>query len=234
MVVWPAFEVIIFLLLSLNIRNSSPALSIEGLRISLGVMYWIMLARIIQEAVAQLVEDFSSKNIRNIFTTPVTTIEMVLGLLASAVIKLLAPAITLGIILLCFQQHHLLSFAAVGIGWVLALVVFAGALAIAGIAIVFILGEKASFAGWMISIIIQIFSCVYYDRSVLPTPLNHISYFVPSSYIFEAIPTVLNHRAIEIEIVLKTSLLIFSYYVGAIAFLYSAIKFARTNGILSR
>lgn len=185
--VWPMFEIIVFGLLAASTAGQTDTSSRLTLTILMGVIYWNFTARIIQESVAQFIDDFLSKNIQNILIAPIALPDLLMGIVLAAMTKLLLSTFSLAFILrIVFPAF----FATVGISsllWVFQLEFFGVSLSLIAIALIFIFGERVSFAGWMISTVVQVFSLVFYRRDALPGLLHVLSYAVPSSYVFESI-----------------------------------------------
>ncbi len=185
MFLWPSFELLIFMLLGQGVDSVS--VNSIGTVIAVGALYWILTARIIQEVVAQITEDFFSKNIQNIMLAPVQFGEIILGLFLATLVKLVLSFSVLLALLLGFGTAELVSVFFTYLPLVAILLLFAGALGILSLTFVFLYGERMSFVGWVISTAAQVVSCVYYARSVLPFPLYELSFLTPSSYVFESI-----------------------------------------------
>ena len=185
--IWPVFEIILFGLLAASNTTSSTDTAHLTLILLTGVIYWNFTARIIQESVAQFIDDFLSKNIQNILIAPIAFPELLWGIILASMTKLVLSTLSLAAILLIVFPAF---FATVGIAslvWVFLLGFFGVSLSLVAIALIFMFGERVSFAGWMISTIVQVFSLVFYKREALPGLLYVLSYAVPSSYVFESI-----------------------------------------------
>lgn len=185
--VWPSFEALLFGLLASGGTSLEPEGRAITLTILTGIVYWNCTARVIQESVAQFIDDFISKNIQNLLITPVTLFELLIAVTAASLTKM---ALSIGALLFVLAFVFSGFFSTLGphaLLWVFQLELFGVALSLFALSAVLLFGERASFSGWILSTIIQIFSLAFYDRSALPQPLFILSYFIPSSYIFESI-----------------------------------------------
>jgi len=185
--VWPSLEVVLFGFLASSGATESQQTATITARILAGIVYWNCTARIIQESTAQLTDDFLSKNIQNILITPISLGELLFGITAASITKILLSTGALLCVIAFVFPTFLSTVGAQAIIWMLQLELFGVALSFISISCIFLLGGRASFSGWAISTIIQIFSLVFYSRDALPGVFRTLSYAVPSSYIFELI-----------------------------------------------
>lgn len=183
---WPTFELFIFLLLARGITQSAESHR-QGLIIGSGLVFWLFSARIIQESIAQFVDDFFSGNIQHILIAPIKLWELYVSIFIAATLKLAASYAVLLIIIALMQQSGILSLLAHGALWIGILIFFGCGLTLIALSFIFLYGQRVSFIGWIMSTLIQIFSCVYYPREALPGILKLTSYVIPSSYVFESI-----------------------------------------------
>lgn len=224
---WPSFELMLFILLGQGIDVNQNGISV-GNMIAAGALYWILTARIIQEIVAQATEDFFSKNIQNIMLAPVKLLEIIMGLLIATLAKLALSFLVLLLLLKILGSPALFSVFLANLPWLIILVLFAGALGIFSLVFVFLFGERMSFIGWIVSTVVQVLSCVYYAREVLPFPLYEFSLATPSSYVFESI------RSGTLPSWPILVLLCLLYYVLSLVLIKYSFYYARKNGSFTK
>ncbi len=233
-IVWPSFELLLFGMLALSLRATEQGNILTSISILSGVMYWNFSARIIQESVAQFLDDAFSKNIQNLLIAPFTLFELSLALIASSVIKLTISFTFLLIITFTLLPSLFSSLTSINALLLFELVLFGSIISIFALAIVFLFGVRVSFIGWFLSTALQVFSCVFFTREVLPAVLLQISYVVPTSYIFESM------RVITINSPLQTATqpviisLLVGYCIGAMILLKTAYKVAQKKGVLTK
>lgn len=187
MIVWPGFEMVLFGFLAASEMNGSPETARTTLFLLAGVAYWNCTARLIQESVSQFADDALSKNMQNLLIAPITITEMVTGSIMASIAKLLLSLAVICGVLSIVHPTFFSAFGSYAALWTLQLSLVGVVFSLFAISAVLLLGERVSFIGWFISTALQIFSLVFYNRSALPDPLRSISYFVPSSYVFEDI-----------------------------------------------
>jgi ABC-2 type transport system permease protein len=234
MLVWPSLELILFSLLAVSIRSADSRAETIGLGILSGVVFWNFTARIIQESVSQFLDDAFSRNLQNLLITPFSLLELVLSIIWVSFIKMFLSFALLSIILIVFYPWFFWQVGIQGLFWVVQLLYFGGVLSILALSFVFLFGERLSFIGWFLSMGIQIFSCVFYDRSTLPNIFYWASFLVPSSYVFQSIRMFLqNDKTYNSQSYIAIVLATFYLFVFLIAFKLS-FEHARKHGVLTK
>lgn len=234
MIVWPSFEVVLFGFLAQSVTNTQQTLLAVGTKILTGIVVWNFFARIIQESVAQFLDDAFSKNVQNIFITPITTLEFVLSIVIASITKLVISLLILLTIVSSIYPSLFITLEIPAFFWAFFLILFGSILSLYALGLIFIVGERLSFIGWIISTVVQIFSCVFYDRSVLPEPLKSISYAFPSSYIFESIRSYIATGIIHFDWIRPSLLLLVCYGIVGILFFRYSLAVSRRNGRLAK
>lgn len=232
--VWPAFEATLFALLASSAQNNSSDASHMAATILTGIVFWNCTARIIQENVAQLIDDFTSKNIQSILITPLTLTELLISITAASITKIIFSLLALSIAIIVIFPNFFPLLGLHVLLWVAQLELVGVVLSFYAIAIIFVLGERASFVGWMMSTILQIFSLVFYDRQALPLILRYISYMTPTSYIFEAIHAYESTSAIITTQQSIAALLSIVYGVVGLIVIVIAFRYARKIGTFAK
>lgn len=233
-IVWPSFELLLFGMLALSLHTTSRTTISTSIGILAGVMYWNFTARVVQESVAQFLDDAISKNIQNLFIAPFSLFELSLSLVTSSIIKLCVSFMFLLGIIYIFFPPFLSSFTPDTSLLLFELVVFGSILSLVALACIFLFGVRVSFVGWLISTVLQVFSCVFFERSVLPGMLYWLSYIVPTSYIFESLRALTAHASPPSHAQGVIITLLILYLAFAIAFVRFSYLFARKNALLTK
>jgi ABC-2 type transport system permease protein len=164
--------------------------------------------------------------------TPLRPYEWVLSLLSMSAIRVvlgLAPAA-----LLAIPLYHYSIFA---MGLPLAaffgvLLMMGWALGLAICGLILRQGMGAEGLAWTVVFTLSPISCVYYPLSTLPHWLQHISWVLPSTYVFEGMRAVLFSGIVRVDYLVTALMLNVLYLVlGATAFFLS-LRDARRRGAL--
>jgi ABC-2 type transport system permease protein len=232
LVYWPTLQMTIwgFVTVFLN-QHSSWFAQAAGVLIG-AVLLWDVLVRSQFGLTLSLLEEMWSRNLANLFVSPLRPWEFAASLMLLAVTRSMIgvlPAALLAIPLFAYSVFELglplIAFwiMLVMLGWSIGLMI--GAL-------LFRFGLAAESYAWASIFLIQPISGVWYPVSVLPEWLKPLAWSLPSTYVFEGM------RAVVIDKVFRWDLLAGAFalnlvYMGLAfaAFLY-AFGLARQRGQL--
>jgi ABC-2 type transport system permease protein len=159
------------------------------------VLLWDFLARVMQGVTMAFFEDVWSRNFLNVFASPLTLPEYVLGLVLSSV---LTSTIGLCVMLAMASGVFGLSFLDQGLAaipFLLILFVFGIALGITGSALVLRLGPASEWFVWPIPSLLSPFAGVFYPLATLPRWMQWGGRLLPASYVFEALRAIAAGRS---------------------------------------
>ncbi len=232
--VWPSFEAFLFGLLASGNATKLPGAQEVTITILSGIVYWNCTARVIQESVAQFIDDFTSKKIQNLLISPISVKELLAAVTAASLTKIILSVLMLLLVLFFVFPSFIATLGPHVLLWVFQLELFGVALSLLAISAVFLFGERASFSGWMLSTVVQIVSLAFYDRAVLPQPFLTISYLVPSSYVFESMRMYMKGGQL-FDVNQAVALMLTSMYlVLGIGVAFAAYRAAKRTGILTK
>ncbi len=233
--VWPVLELLVFgftaNFLDQEIKNETIKLMV----IFLGsLVFWHFFSKISGEVYQQLFDDVLSKNLRNIIVSPVRVGEMLLALIGAALTKLVVSVTILLVVARCIYGFNLLTNWYFGL-LIIVLILWGMAMGLLISSLIFLMGNKAMTLAWVITGIIQPFSCVFYSREVLPRTIELISYLVPSSYVFELYRGVIKTGGVFdwsgwVVVVILTLV----YLILGILLFKFFLKVSRITGVLAR
>lgn len=159
------------------------------------VLLWDFFIRVMQGVTTTFFEDVWSRNFLNIFATPLSISEYLSGLVFSSVAS---SSIGLVVMLVLATAVFGLSFFLYGVlllPYLLVLFVFGIALGVIGCGIVLRLGPASEWFIWPIPALISPFAGVFYPLSTLPGWMRFLSRFLPPSYVFESMRSIVLKRA---------------------------------------
>jgi ABC-2 type transport system permease protein len=154
------------------------------------VLLWDFFIRVMQGVTTTFFEDVWSRNFLNIFATPLSISEYVSGLVLSSIAT---SSIGLAVMLVFATAIFGLSFFAYGVllaPYLLLLFVFGIALGVVGCGIVLRLGPAAEWFIWPLPALFSPFAGVFYPLSTLPAWMRFLSRFLPPSYVFESMRSI--------------------------------------------
>ena len=151
------------------------------------VLFWDFLVRVMQGVTMVFLEYVWSRNLLNLFSTPLRVSEYLGGLVVSST---LTSAVGLVVMLAVAIGVFGLSFAALGVSlaaYLGVLFLFGIALGILGTAMVLRMGPAAEWFIWPIPAVLSPFAGVFYPLSTLPRWMRVIGRTMPASWVFEGL-----------------------------------------------
>ena len=232
--IWVAVDIVLwgFLTRYLNTLNSATFNFVPAM---LGaVLFWDFFIRIMQGVTMAFFEDVWARNFLNIFSTPISIIEYITGLMLCTVAT---SAIGIIVMFVLAVMVFGLSFAGFGvfvIPFLIVLFMFGIALGVAASALVLRLGPAAEWFIWPIPAIISPFVGVLYPVTILPKWMQITSRLLPPSYVFECLRDIVFGREVSwIGLVWGAGIAVL-YIFLACAFFISTYKHALRTGLIAR
>jgi ABC-2 type transport system permease protein len=196
------------------------------------VVLWDVLFRGQLGLTMSFFEELWSRNLPNLFITPLKDFEIVFALILASFIRTLigmTPAVFFANYFFNFHLFQLgvflifLFFNLIVVGWAVGFIV-------SGLVLRY--GHAFEELAWAIIFIILPFSCVYYPLNSLPEILQGIAQILPTVHIFESMRLLLIEKKILTNDIIKILFLNIIYISLSILFFLKMIKVAREKGLL--
>jgi ABC-2 type transport system permease protein len=176
--------------------------------------------------------DLWSRNLANLFSTPLTISEYMTALIAVNLGKTILGMTTAALIAWIFYAYNIFRILPALLPFLLNLVAFAFVvgLAITGLVLRYttrVQGLTWSFTGFLMPI-----SCVFYPLSALPKYLQPFAWALPTTHSFEGMRQVIAGGAIPMAQFEWGLALNVVYFIGAVAFFHWMFERARAHGLL--
>lgn len=198
------------------------------------LILWDILFRSQQGISVSFLEDVWSRNLLNIFVSPLSASEYIVSLLFLSVIKLLltsAVMVTLAWLLYSFNIF-VLGFTLVPL--VANLVVMGWSIGIITTALILRFGQEAEVLAWGIALLFQPVSAVFYPVSVLPGPLQAVASIIPAAHVFEGMRQVFSGGAFPTRELLSATALNGAYIAASVAFFSWNFRVVKRKGLLAK
>ena len=149
------------------------------------VLLWYFFTRVMHGVTMAFFEDVWSRNVLNLFATPLAISEYVGGLVLSSI-----GTSSIGLIVMIVLASAIFGLSFVGYGavmfpFLLVLFLFGIALGIIGAAIVLRFGPATEWFIWPIPALVSPFAGVFYPLSTLPQWMQYVARLLPPAYVFE-------------------------------------------------
>ena len=234
-VYWPVLDITLWGFLASYIEGTSPQSRI-GFGLLGALISWDILFRAQQSVSVGFLEDMWSRNVLNVWSTPIRAWEYVSGTILVGILRVaIGAGLAVGIAGLAFGFNLATEVGLPLVPFLLALLIMGWSVGVATTAMILRLGQGAEELAWALAFLFQPFSAVFYPVSELPSWMRGIAFFVPASHVFEGMRGVILHGAGFPGRELALALAIDVLYVAGAAWLFSwSLRQVRARGLLSR
>ncbi len=230
---WPLLDLLVWGFLTVylqQVRTTLPAVAFL-----LGAMIlWDILYRSQQGISISFLEEVWSRNLLNLFVTPLRAGEFLLATILISTGKVVASAVVTVLLAWLFYSFNLFILGVALIPFVLSLVALGWAIGIATTAMVLRYGQKAEVTAWALAFLIQPIAAVFYPVSVLPIWLQPLANLIPATHVFEGMRAVILTGIFPGRLLLYATLLNLLHLGLALAFFYRMLRVVREKGLLVR
>ncbi|HEY5600234.1 MAG TPA: hypothetical protein VIK48_06030, partial [Candidatus Manganitrophaceae bacterium] len=231
---WPLLDLLLWGFVTVYLRNFQPNLP-KFVSFFLGALIlWDILYRAQQGISVSFLEEVWSKNLLNLFVSPMRPGEFMAALMSISVFKLLTAGIASALLAWLFYSFNLFLLGISLIPFVLNLMIMGWAIGIVTMAVILLYGQEAEVMAWGLAFLIQPISAVFYPVSVLPGWLQPFALMIPSSHVFEGMRTVIETGRIPVESLLIAAGLNLIYLLAALSFFYRNLRVVKERGLLMR
>lgn len=192
-----------------------------------GLILWIVFERVGTSIGIDFMYEVWDKNIVNVLASPITALELILGLVFVAIVKVLVAFGVMWLVAALFFGFNLNS-----LGFSLLLlwfnvIIFAVSLGIFNVAIVMRYGGTIGPLTWLLPFLLQPFAAVFYPVSSLPPVLQKAVWYLPLSHVFEGMRYTIRTGQLagaDFVAALVLNLIYFGLSVGFFAFMFNLVK----------
>jgi len=232
LVYWPALQIITWGFLQNYISQNAGFFARAGGTLVGAVILWDILFRGQLGFSISFLEEMWARNLGHLFVTPLRPYEWVLSLLSMSMIRVLLGMMPAALLAIPLYHYSIFSMGLPLVAFFAVLLVMGWALGMAICGLILRQGLGAEGLAWTVVFTISPISAVYYPVSILPGWLQHASWALPSTYVFEGMRAVLFSGLFRADY-LFTALALDGVYItlGASAFLL-AFHNARRRGAL--
>lgn len=188
---WPAIDIILWGFASVAIAQRSSSLSNIVIVLLSGIILWMIVWRGQYEITVNLLEEMWNQNMVNLFASPLRIREWITGVFIVGIIKM-SFTVCFAIILALLVYHvNLFSLGLYLIPFMISLLITGWASGMLVAALIVYFGTRIQTLAWSGVAIITPFSGVFYPISTLPEWAQKVSAFLPTSYIFEGMRSII-------------------------------------------
>lgn len=232
MLYWPVLDVFLWGFLTVYLsRSGTLRPGFVGFLLG-GAILWGVFRAFQRDMTIGVLSDLWSRNLGNLFATPLTVSEYMTALLAVNVVKTIIGVSFAALIAWIAYAFRIFSFTLPLLPSLLNLIVFAFVVGLVITALILrfstrIQGLTWSFTGFLLPV-----SCVFYPAHSLPRLLQPVAWALPTTQAFEGMRAVLAGQPMPRAYLGWGLLLNAVYFVAAVVFFRWMFERARADGLL--
>jgi ABC-2 type transport system permease protein len=229
---WPTLQMLIWGFMSQFLRQNSSYVA-QAFGVLLGaVMLWDLLFRSQLGLSISFLEEMWSRNLGQLFVTPLRPYEWLISLLAMSVIRVTIGVVPASLLAIPLYHYSIFDMGLPLIAFVVALMAMGWALGLAICGGIMRHGMGSESLAWTVIFALAPLSCIYYPVTTLPLWLRPLAWGLPSTYVFEGMRAVLFGNKFRTDYLLSALGLDLIYLaLGAVIF-FIAFRDARRRGAL--
>lgn len=189
--IWPIIDIFIWGLTFFYIQSAVPEITFMKVILG-GVIFWTFVYSIQRDIALGIMTDVWDRNLYNIFSTALTTTELILGSIATSLMKMSILSVLVTGTAYLVYGFNILEFFPMLFPALMTLTLFAIAFGILMSAFIFHMGSHVSTLLWSALGLLMPFLCIYYPVSALPDSLESVALLLPPTHVFEFVRAFVN------------------------------------------
>lgn len=232
MIYWPTVQVVIWgFITEFLYTNSSFVARAFGVLLA-GALLWDILFRGQLGVAVSFLEEIWSRNLAQLFTSPLRPAEYIASLMALSLVRTLLGLIPAAALASAFFGFNVAELGLSLIAFFFNLIVMGWAIAMVVCGLVLRYGLGAENLAWALMFALAPVCGIYYPISVLPEWLQAVSTGLPASYVFEGMRAVLVDKTVRFDLMAQAAALNLVYLVVGIGAFVAFFRNARIRGQL--
>ena len=231
---WPLLDLVVWGFITMYLSQEGNELH-GAVTFFLGALiFWDILFRAQQGVTISFLEEIWSRNLMNLFASPLTAGEFLAATMVISVFKVAAVSVIMAFSALFFYSYDVFIMGLTLIPFVFNLIAAGWIIGILTMSVIMRFGQQAEVLAWGLVFLFQPISCVFYPVSVLPNWLQPVALANPAAHVFEGMRDVLLHQIIPWEHLGWATGLNGLYLLLMIAIYQYTFSVCKENGMLVR
>jgi ABC-2 type transport system permease protein len=232
MVYWPVLDIIVWGFFTIYLAHGGRSGGgIAGFLLGAAIL-WGMFYAFQRDMAVGFLDELWSRNLINLFSTPLGVSEYLCGLIVVNLFKVAAGAVCAALVAwVCYAFNifpHLPQF----VPFILNLMLFGLALGVFTSGLIFRYATKVQGLAWSFAGLLLPVSCVFYPPGALPRPLRAVAWMLPTTHCFEGMRQVLAGGGFSVVRFWEALGLNAVYFALATLFFRWIFESARSRGLL--
>lgn len=233
---WPVLDLVVWGFVSVYLSTMKGEGGLPGfVTFFIGALIlWDILFRSQQGISVSFLEDVWSRNLLNIFVSPMSGAEYVASLMLLSVIKLALTGTVMIVLAWLLYSFNIFLLGLPLLPFIANLIVMGWAIGIVTTAVILRFGQEAEVLAWGIALLFQPFSAVFYPVSILPGPLRVMAHYIPSAHVFEGMRQVISDGSFPMEHLIWAAGLNVVYLTVSLLFFWWNFRGVKKKGLLAK
>jgi ABC-2 type transport system permease protein len=231
---WPVLDLLLWGFITVYLAKYEAGLP-KFVAFFLGALIlWDILFRAQQGVCISFLEEIWSRNLLNLFVSPLRPLEYLISTLLISLVKVVLASTATVILALLLYDFNIFIIGLSLIPFVLNLILMGWTIGLFTTAIILRYGQQAEILAWGLVFLVQPFSAVFYPVSVLPPFVQSIARAIPAAHVFEGMRSVVGGGAFPIHDLLWAVGLNAAYFLLSLRFFYYIFGIVKRRGLLVR
>ncbi len=191
-VYWPVMDLLVWGFLSVYVARLRGGGAVAIAFLVGAMILWDIFFRVQQAISVSFLEDIWTRNLANVFVSPISTGEFLTATMLLGVLKVIVIGLLLAVLASVLYAFNIFHYGLPLLPFILNLIFSAWGMGIITTALILRFGQGAEALAWAVAFLFQPFSAVFYPVQVLPVPLQAIAWMLPTTYAFEGMRAVLD------------------------------------------
>ena len=229
---WPLMQMVLWGFISKFLATNSSWVA-QGAGVLIGaVLLWDVLFRAQLGFSISFLEEMWSRNLANLFVSPLRPYEFVAALTLMSLIRTLIGVVPAAFLAILFYSYSVFDLGLPLVAFFLLLLMMGWAMALVITALIMRFGLGAESLAWIAIFALAPLSGVFYPVSILPDWLQAVSWALPSAYVFEGMRAVIFDDTVRFDHLLRALALNIVYIAAGGAYFLHTFHVARRKGLL--
>jgi len=233
-VYWPVLDLLVWGFLSVYVARLRGGGGATIAFLLGGMILWDIFFRVQQAISVSFLEDIWTRNLINVFVSPISTLEFLCATMLLGVMKIVVIGLLLASLAFVLYAFNIFQYGLPLLPFVLNLILAAWGMGIITTALILRFGQGAEALAWAVAFLFQPFSAVFYPVAVLPRAIQPIAWALPTTHAFEGMRTVLSGQAVpwgHVAWAAGTNVVLLAIAAAVFAWV---MRIAREQGLLLR
>lgn len=232
LVYWPTIQMVLWGFTSRFLMTNSSYVARAGGVLLAAVLLWDVMFRGQLGVSVSFLEELWSRNLGQLFVSPLRPYEWALSLLAMSLVRVAIGVVPAALLAIPLYHYSIFTLGLPLIAFFVLLVVMGWAVGLIIGALLLRHGLGAESMAWLAVFLIAPAAAIYYPVSVLPVWLQYVAWALPAAHVFEGMRAVMFQNRFPLDHFLAAAGLDLLYLaIGIVIFLH-AFESARRHGAL--